>query len=127
MIVQEVAAVVVVAVFFATLNKALLDLIAAPLHRRFPDVDLWWMDYLALLTGLGFALAFNVNLLESLVTTETSRIAGLVVTGLAIGGGADLINDLFAGVQGRAPAARRANGFAQGDVAPAAPRQVAGW
>lgn len=122
----DVASVVAMAVFLATVNKAILDLIVAPIRRRWPGVDLWWVDYLALLTGLGIGWAFNVNLLEPLQTSETSRIVGVILSGLVIGGGADLINDLFAGVQGRALGVRR-NGFAQGDVAPAASRDVAGW
>lgn len=123
----DVASVVAMAVFLATVNKAILDLIVAPIRRRWPGVDLWWVDYLALVTGLLIGWAFNVNLLEPLQTSETSRIVGVILSGLVIGGGADLINDLFAGVQGRAPAARRDGEFVQGDVAPAASRYVAGW
>lgn len=124
----DVASVVAMAVFLATVNKAILDLIVAPIRRRWPEADLWWVDYLALLTGLGIGWAFNVNLLEPMQTSETSRIVGVILSGLVIGGGADLINDLFAGVQGRAPSARRGGAFAQGDIAPAtSSRQVAGW
>jgi len=124
----DVAAVLAVAVFLATLNKALLDLVAAPLRRRNPQLDLWWFDYLALATGMLLAWIFNVNLLAALGGGEPARIAGLILTGLVIGGGTGLVNVLFAGVQGRAASSGR--GLVQSDMAPGVVvhrQNVAGW
>ena len=100
-ILGEVGAALAIALFLATVNKALLDLIVAPVRTKWPGVDLWWVNYLALLTGALLAWVFNVNLLAALAGGEPARITGIVITGLVIGGGTDLINDLFSGVQGR--------------------------
>ena len=128
-ILGEVGAVLAIALFLATVNKALLDLIVAPVRRKWPEADLWWFSYLALFTGALLAWVFNVNLLAALQGGEPARITGIVITGLVIGGGADLINDLFSGVQGRTMTryvSAQAAQDAGAGVAPGGPR-VRGW
>jgi hypothetical protein len=90
------------ALFLAFLNKALLDAFADPIRRKFPSVDLWWMNYVAFVTGLVIVWLSGINILEPFMgTASEALIAGRVLTGLLVGGGTDLINDLFSGVQGR--------------------------
>jgi hypothetical protein len=127
-ILGEVGAALAIALFLATVNKALLDLIVAPVRTKWPGVDLWWINYLALLTGALLAWVFNVNLLAALAGGEPARITGLLITGLVIGGGTDLINDLFSGVQGRTT--RTVNPNVARDVGPAPAttgKRVRGW
>ncbi len=81
--------------FLAILVKAVLDFLATPIRTRWPEVDLWWFDYLALVAGAAVAWFAPLNLLAGYVSNET---LGRVLTALLIGGGAKLINDVFANV-----------------------------
>ena len=82
-------------IFLAILVKALLDFLAAPLRARWPEIDLWWFDYLALVAGAAVAWLAPLNLLTGYVTSE---LLARVLSALLIGGGAKLINDVFANV-----------------------------
>ncbi len=82
-----------VAVLLATANKALLDFIVAPIRRTFPDVDLWWFDYVALGTGGVIAWFAGVNVFLGLVDGAT---LGRVLTALLVGGGTALLNSVLA-------------------------------
>ena len=105
-----------VAVLLATANKALLDFCAAPIRRRWPEVDLWWFDYVALATGAVIGWFAGVNCFAGLVGDAT---LGRALTALLVGGGAAMLNAVLA--TGRpAPAGRAGPGTGR-------PRRVRGW
>ena len=95
--------------FLAILTKALLDFLAAPFRARWPEIDLWWFDYLALVCGGVVAWFADLNLLADYIPHEA---LGRILTALLIGGGAKLINDVFANVP--PPLAGRTVGQRQG-------------
>lgn len=92
-----------IGVFLAVLVKALLDYVAAPVRAKWPEVDLWWFDYVALAVGAVVAWLAPLNLLGDYVANE---LLGRVLTALLVGGGAKLLNDVFAS----APAGRDLDG-----------------
>ena len=80
------------ALLLATFNKALLDLLAEPVQRRYPGVDLWWMVYVALVTGGLMAWFAGVNVFAELIGDE---LTGRLLSLLAVGAGTNLINQVF--------------------------------
>ena len=40
-----------VALFLSVVIKSVLDYIAEPIRTKFPTLDLWWFNYLALVCG----------------------------------------------------------------------------
>lgn len=109
--------VLAVTLLLATANKALLDFIAAPIRRRYPDVDLWWFDYVALVTGLAMGWFAGINVFLDMIGNP---ILGRVLTALLVGGGAALINSVMGSPQLPATGTR-------GAVGPQAPRRPRGW
>lgn len=86
------------ALLLATANKALLDFVVQPIRRKFPDVDLWWFDYVGLGTGGLIAWFAGVNVFAGLIG---ELILGRVLTALLVGGGTALLNVVLAtGVPG---------------------------
>jgi len=82
----------VVGVFLATLNTKLIDSLAAPIRRKFPYLDLWWLLYVALITGGAIAWFAGVNLFPAYID---NAILGRVLSCFLVGGGSSLIHDIF--------------------------------
>jgi hypothetical protein len=80
-----------IALFLAALNKGLVDWLSAPIRVRYPDLDLWWLIYVALATGAALGWVSGANLVEAYVPDP---MVGRVLTSLLIGGGSSLIHDL---------------------------------
>lgn len=81
-----------VALFLAVTVKTILDYVAQPLRRKYPDLDLWWFDYVALLCGGAVAWLVGIDLFDAFVPVPwLSRL----LTALVVGGGAKLLNDVF--------------------------------
>ncbi len=80
-----------VSLLIATFNKALIDLLAQPIQRRWPEADLWWMSYVAMGTGAIAAWFAGANIFTMMV----NEIAGRILTCLAVGAGTNLINQVF--------------------------------
>ena len=78
----------------ATLNKALVDYLVKPLKLRWPGINLWFMTYVALVTGTIIGWFSGANVLADYVADVTT---GRILTAILIGGGSNLINDLFNG------------------------------
>ena len=81
-----------VALFLATLNSKIIDWIKAPVLRRYPTADLWWIIYVALATGIGLTWLAGVNVFGQWIANEA---AGITLTGILVGGGSSLIYDVF--------------------------------
>lgn len=80
-----------VALFLAVINKALVDYIVAPIRQKFPKADLWWVVYVALVTGGVIGWVSGINVLGDMLPD----VAGRILTAVFIGGGSSLIHDVF--------------------------------
>lgn len=81
-----------IALFLAVVVKTILDHIAEPLRTKFPTLDLWWFNYLALVLGGAVSWVASLNLFVAYINVTW---LGKLLTALLIGGGAKLINDVF--------------------------------
>ena len=82
----------VVGSLLAIVNSKLVDYLAAPLKKRFPDLDLWWLLYVSLATGFAIGWFGSVNLFAGYVDNV---LLGRVLSSLLVGGGSSLIYDIF--------------------------------
>ena len=82
----------VAVVALATLNMKLVDWLAAPVRKRYPTADLWWLAYVAAITGAAMGMVAGVNLFPLLVETMPA-LEGRVLTSLLIGAGSNVIFD----------------------------------
>lgn len=80
------------ALLLAVVVKSVLDAIAEPLRNKFPQLDLWWFDYVALVVGGVAAWFAEINLFAPYFANE---LLGRLMTAFVIGGGAKLINQVF--------------------------------
>ena len=87
--------------FFATLNERLIELIYKPIAEQLPanPVVLMATPYLAMITGVGLALSFQLDIISPLVTVLSidliSPWPGIVITGLIIGSGSNFLHDIW--------------------------------
>ncbi len=83
---------VAVALFLGVVNKSIIDYLVTPVRQKWPDLDMWWLGYVALLTGglIGWLSQANVFL-----DYMPDLIAGRVLTSILVGGGSSLIHDIF--------------------------------
>lgn len=79
-------------VFLAGCNTALIDYLFAPVKAKFPQVDFWWLLYVALASGAALAWLANLNMFSAYVA---DAVTGRVLTCLFVGGGSKLIHDVF--------------------------------
>jgi len=82
----------VIGLFLAATNTKLIDFLAAPVRQRFPQLDLWWLIYIALITGAAISWLAGVNLFGAYIGNE---ILGRVLSCVLVGGGSSLIHDIF--------------------------------
>lgn len=85
---------IAVALFLSLSANRIIEAFVAPLKKRYPDLDLWWLIYVTWVAGGVLSYAAGVNLFAAVVPT-LNPTAGLVLTALVVGGGANLIADLF--------------------------------
>lgn len=83
---------VTAALSLAVINTKLIDALKAPVQQRYPNLDLWWVLYVNFITGLGLTWLAQVNVFGDLILDPT---AGVILTGLFVGGGSSLIYDYF--------------------------------
>lgn len=79
-------------VFLAAVNTAVVDYVAEPVRKRFPKADMWWLLYVALVTGFAISWFAGVNLFIEQIPNE---VLGRVLSGLFVGGGSSLIHNVF--------------------------------
>ena len=85
------------AVFLSVLNAKIIEYFVTPLF----DARGWdkrFILYVSLVTGLLIGLATGVDLITPLAEQAGQRVAypaGMIITGILIGGGANLIYDIF--------------------------------
>lgn len=72
--------------------KAIVDLLISPVKQQYPTMNLWWFVYVGVLAGLVVGWFSGVNVFSDWIADP---ITGRVLTGILIGGGSKLINDVF--------------------------------
>ena len=107
------------ALLLATLNKALIDYIAEPVQRKWPAYDLWWLGYVALVTGFVMAWYAGVDFISGRLTADP--MVGRLLSCLTVGAGSTLINRVFVGFEQPVAATR---GLKE---APVVRRKYRGW
>ena len=85
------------ALFLATANYGIVNYLADPIRKRFPDVDLWWLIYVSFLTGFVLSFVAGINLFGEYIPNE---LAAMIVTALVVGGGSNLIYTIFGSSRG---------------------------
>lgn len=78
--------------FLAAVNMAIVNYLAAPIRVKKPELDLWWLVYVALLTGFIISWFAGVNLFEAHIA---NALLGRILSGILVGGGSSLIHDAF--------------------------------
>lgn len=86
------------ALFLAVVVKAILDYVAEPMRMKFPNLDLWWFNYVALVFGGAVSWLAQLNLFADFVTVAW---LGQLLTAFLVGGGAKLLNDVFSNAPNR--------------------------
>lgn len=81
-----------IGLFLAAVNTALINYLAEPVRQKYPNLDLWWLLYVALGTGFVIAWFAGVNLFGAYIENE---LLGRVLSGFLVGGGSSLIHDVF--------------------------------
>ena len=81
-----------IVLFLAVANKAIIDYLVAPVRQKWPDIDLWFLVYVALATGglIGWLSGANV-----FAPYMPDPFVGRVLTSILVGGGSSLIHDIF--------------------------------
>ena len=76
----------------AIINKALIDMLTAPIRTRFPQFDLWFMVYVAFVTGTLLGWFAGVNALgDQIALVWLARL----ITAMCVGAGSSLIYEVI--------------------------------
>lgn len=78
--------------FLAIANMAIINYFFAPVRAKKPDFDLWFLVYIALVSGFLISWFAEVNLFEAHIT---NIVLGRILSGILVGGGSSLIHDVF--------------------------------
>jgi len=95
----EAVSALIVALFLATINERLVEWFIAPLVEK-AKVDTLWLRYVAGLTGAVIALFAGVNLFP--LAYVPAPYLGQVLTAIIVGGGSNLVHELFSNAAKRA-------------------------
>jgi len=79
-----------IAGFMAVVANRMVEGLVVPIFDKF-KLDKFWLTYIAWAAGAALVALTKVNLFEAFVVDPT---AGLILTALVAGGGANLLNDL---------------------------------
>lgn len=77
----------------AVVNKAIIDHLKRPVAEKFPLLDLWWLPYLALVTGGAICAVSDLNLFRAIGSMPHGLGVGL--TSILVGGGAQLLHEVL--------------------------------
>jgi hypothetical protein len=81
-----------IGLFLAAVNTKVIDYLAEPVRRRYPKLDMWWLLYVAAVTGFAISWLAGVNLFGDFIADP---VLGRVLSGVLVGGGSSLIHDVF--------------------------------
>ena len=82
------------AFLLAVAAKAIVDYLAEPVRKKFPDLDMWWLLYVAFVIGGAIGYIADLNLFAK-VAPGLTGIAGRILTAAVIGGGSSLIHNII--------------------------------
>jgi len=80
------------ALFLSVANKALVDYLVEPIRKKFPSLDMWWLVYVALVTGGVIGWLSQANVFAPYIP---DLLTGRILTALLVGGGSSLIHNIF--------------------------------
>lgn len=69
-----------------------------PLEKKFPNVDRWWLRYVALALGFGWTWLAQANLIA---WTGTPEVLGRVITGILVGSGSQIAHMALEKLRGK--------------------------
>jgi hypothetical protein len=78
--------------FLALVANRLTEAIVKPIKIKYPQLDLWWLIYPTWVLGGVLAWLAGVNLFANVLPDV---LPGRILTAVVIGGGSNLIADLF--------------------------------
>jgi uncharacterized membrane protein YjjP (DUF1212 family) len=81
------------ALFLALCNERIINALITPIFDK-AKWDKFWITYISLITGAALSVIANINLFYDLLP-RMHPTAGLVLTAIVIGGGSNLLHDLF--------------------------------
>lgn len=82
------------AFLLALITERITAALVAPVKAKWPELDLWWVIYPAWVLGGVLAYLANLNLVADLLPTLPAEV-GRVLTAVIVGGGSNLIHDIF--------------------------------
>ena len=74
------------------LTKAIVDGLSAPIRTRYPELDMWWLFYVAVAVGGAIGWISESNIFIEYIPDV---VAGRVLTSLLVGGGSTMLHDVF--------------------------------
>lgn len=91
---------IVKALFLSLLVNRIVEGMAQPIRKQWPNLSLWWLIYVAWIIGGILAFAANINLVPDLFPDP---LVGRIVSSVIIGGGANLIKSIFNALEPKQP------------------------
>ena len=83
-----------VASFLAVAAKSIVQAVAEPVRKKFPNLDMWWLIYVTWAVGGLLSWAAGVDVF-SMIIPEFNTTVGKLLTAVVVGGGSSLIHDIF--------------------------------
>jgi len=85
---------IAIASFLSMFTNRVIEAIAQPIKAKYPTLDMWWLLYVSWIIGGLVGWLSGVNLFVDYMPNE---LVARLMTSVVIGGGANLLNDLFSG------------------------------
>jgi hypothetical protein len=85
---------VIAATFLAIATNRIVEAFVAPVKKKWPTLDLWWVIYVAWIVGGLLSYESGLNLVSE-VLPKLNPDVGAVLTAVVVGGGANLIAQVF--------------------------------
>jgi len=82
---------VVYVLVLAVVNMQIVEYLKRPIRAQCPEVPLWWVLYVAFVSGVGLAFGFRLDAFEFM--PPHPFWLGCLLTGCMVGGGSSLIFD----------------------------------
>ena len=101
----------VVAVMLVLLANRIVEGIATPLRVKWPNLDLWWLQYVSWLIGGLLVFTSGINLLP---VFPAYPLIGQILTAIVIGGGASITSTLLDVVSAKSPPTQVATALVPG-------------
>ena len=81
---------IAVVAFLCWFNEEIVEyFFGIPLEKKFPNMDRWWLRYVAL--GLGFMWSW-LSLANIIAWANTPEALGRVITGILVGSGSQILH-----------------------------------